>query len=63
MGDVKAEIRCPECNSERVSWTGIENDHHQPNHGIYGEAIRDPAAVIHKWECFECGNSFRQRLE
>ena len=44
----------------------IENqmprENHQPG-ADFSETIPNPAVVIHKWNCFQCGNTFRQRLE
>ena len=30
MGETSIEIRCPKCDSDRISWIGIENDNRQP---------------------------------
>ena len=62
MGETSIEVKCPKCDSDRISWVGIENDNRQTSDD-FDESIPDPAVVIHKWNCFQCGNTFRQRLE
>jgi predicted nucleic-acid-binding Zn-ribbon protein len=54
-------LQCPKCRSTNLRWAGIENEatgRFPPNLGG-----KNPAAVIHKWQCFKCGHEFKQRLE
>ena len=56
MDEKPTELKCPSCQSNRLTWRGIENDVER-NHS--GQNL----AVIHKWQCFKCGATFKQRLD
>ncbi len=63
MGEASEEIRCPQCKSDRICWAGVENDHPPESTGHFETHVPNPGAVILKWECFQCGTAFKQRVE
>ena len=53
-------LQCPHCSSDLLVWRGVENENRQNDQG---ELDRNPAAMVHRWQCMQCSQQFKQRLE
>jgi predicted Zn-ribbon and HTH transcriptional regulator len=61
MSHTETPLECPQCHSTHLRWAGIENE--ATGRFPANLAGKNPAVVIHKWQCFKCGHEFKQRLE